>query len=105
MNDVSIGDPLVFLKIEKDNLEVKGGVMSGFDYNNRIINVSFDSFSPESMHRAYKRYPASFYAEIKIHGIKARAPAIVKDVSNYGMLIMFLSSVRQRTQVSVLKAQ
>jgi hypothetical protein len=83
----SKGDPLVVAYKAENAVEIIGGRLTDYDLKNEQI-AFFADLPDEGVNlRSYERYPVSLYADFKpVEGGK-KCFALVKDISEHGILI------------------
>ncbi len=83
------GDPIVTSYVNGSEVLIRGGRVLGFNMAEELLEYSEDEFDEGSKMRAYERFPVSLYADYKItDGFgNTKCFALVKDISDYGLLI------------------
>ncbi len=81
------GDPLVAAYESEDTIEITGGRL--MDFNPGREQISFIADLPEEgvKLRFYERFPVSLYADFKLVEGGKKYFALVKDISEHGILI------------------
>lgn len=83
-----IGDPLVVAYKLNGDLKVTGGRVTEFDPGRERLEFRVDVLENEANKRMYERYPLSYYADFRILDTGKKGQSLVKDISNYGILIL-----------------
>lgn len=81
------GDPLVVAYEAEDSVEIVGGRLTDFNPDTEQFSFSLDQPDEGVKMRSYERYPVSLYADFRLTDGGKKCFALVKDISEYGMLI------------------
>jgi hypothetical protein len=81
------GDPLVAAYETGDSIRITGGRLIDFDPKTEQFSFSVDQQDGGWESRSYERYPVSLYADFKLVEGGKKCFALVKDISEYGMLL------------------
>jgi len=84
------GDPLVVAyEADEEKVEITGGRITDASPNKEQLVFAEDEHEEDMKMRSYERYPVSLYADFKHNGVRGNKKcfALVKDISEYGMLI------------------
>lgn len=93
-------DPLVVAyEADKEKVEITGARVTGANMENGQLAFVEDELDEGMKLRSYERYPVSLYADFRHNGVYGNRKfyALVKDISEYGMLIY--------TEESMVKGQ
>lgn len=81
------GDPLVVAYETEGPVEITGGRLVDFSTDNEQLIFAEDEQDDGVKMRAYKRFPVSLYADFRLVEGGKKCFALVKDISEYGILI------------------
>jgi len=84
------GDPLVVAyEADEEKVKITGGRITDASPNKEQLVFAEDEREEGMKMRSYERYPVSLYADFKHNGVHGNKKcfALVKDISEYGMLI------------------
>ena len=81
------GDPLVVAYEAGDTVEIIGGRLADYDPVNEQISFIADKMEDGTDQRFYERFPVSLYADFKLVEGGRKCFALVKDISEHGLLI------------------
>ena len=81
------GDPLVVAYEAGDAVEIIGGRLEDYDPANEQISFIADRTEDGTGQRFYERFPVSLYADFKLAEGGRKCFALVKDISEHGLLI------------------
>jgi len=84
------GDPLVIAYVaDEEKVKITGGRVTEVDMNHEQLVFAEDERDEGVKMRSYERYPVSLYADFRHNGVGGNKKyfALVKDISEYGMLI------------------
>lgn len=81
------GDPLVVAYETEGPVEITGGRLVDFSTDNEQLIFAEDRQDDGVKMRAYKRFPVSLYADFRLAEGGKKSFALVKDISEYGILI------------------
>ncbi len=83
------GDPLVVAYGNDENVRIVGARISEYRKTEEILAYKEDDPGEDARMRSYERYPVSLYADYRIVEEQGRKKcfALVKDISEYGVLI------------------
>lgn len=84
------GDPLVVAyEADKEKVEITGAKVTDVNMEKEQLVFAEDERDEGMKQRSYERYPVSLYADFRHNGVHGNKKfyALVKDISEYGMLI------------------
>lgn len=81
------GDPLVVAYEAEDTVDIVGGRLTDYDPGNEQITFISDKTDDGTDLRSYARFPVSLYADFKLAEGGKKCFALVKDISEHGILI------------------
>jgi hypothetical protein len=83
------GDPLVIAYEANGTIAITGGLTIDFSSNKEQLTFIKDEQDEGMKMRSYERYPVSLYADFRLAEIGGgkKCFALVKDISDYGILI------------------
>ncbi len=81
------GDPLVVAYETEKSVQITGGRIVDFNAGDEQLVFSEDVPDEGITMRAYERFPVSLYADFRLAEGGKKCFALVKDISEYGMLI------------------
>lgn len=83
------GDPLVVAYDNDENVRIVGARISEYRKTEEVMVYIEDDLGEGAKMRSYERYPVSLYADYRIIEEQGRKKcfALVKDISEYGVLI------------------
>lgn len=96
-----VGDPLVVAYKINNNLKIVGGRITGLDSGQELLKFKLDALETEAEKRLYERYPLSYYADFRILDTGKKGHALVKDISNYGILILSKEDISKEQKLDI----
>ena len=87
VHDFHMGDPMVAAFLYYNKMFVRGCNINRVFDDKPAVELILDVEEQESQKRVYDRYPTSHFANIKCRDGGRRFNAVIKDMSNYGLLI------------------
>ena len=98
---ISNYDPVLIIRIKNYNIKVTGGHIVDRIPSKGIVSIKPDYSNTDLSQRLFKRYPASYYVDIKERESKKRQGGIIKDISKYGMKIYTRSQLEIKKSVEI----
>ena len=96
-----VGDPLVVAYIEGEAIKIVGGRLTALHPETEQLEFKMDVAESEASNRLYERYPVSQYADIRLSDTGRKFQALIKDISNYGMLILTKESLYKGQKIDI----
>lgn len=85
--EFAIGDPIVLGIKEDQKMHVIGCDIDKVKSQEKRLELIVDKIGEEANQRRYQRIPVSLYSDLRDKFRKRKCLGLIKDISNYGMLI------------------